>query len=45
MLPFENLSDDKENSYFAAGVQDEVADEPRQDHGPESHQPHIGDAV
>lgn len=24
VLPFENLSDDKENSYFAAGVQDEL---------------------
>ena len=24
MLPFENLSDDKENAYFAAGIQDEV---------------------
>ena len=24
MLPFENLSDDKQNSYFAAGVQDEI---------------------
>ncbi len=23
-LPFENLSDDKENSFFAAGVQDEI---------------------
>jgi serine/threonine-protein kinase len=23
-LPFENLSDDKQNSYFAAGVQDEI---------------------
>ncbi len=24
VLPFDNLSDDKENSYFAAGVQDEI---------------------
>ena len=24
VLPFENLSDDKENSYFAAGIQDDV---------------------
>ena len=24
MLPFENLSDDKENAYFADGVQDEI---------------------
>jgi TolB-like protein/DNA-binding winged helix-turn-helix (wHTH) protein/Tfp pilus assembly protein PilF len=24
VLPFENLSDDKQNSYFAAGVQDEI---------------------
>jgi serine/threonine protein kinase/Flp pilus assembly protein TadD len=24
VLPFQNLSDDKENSYFAAGIQDEV---------------------
>ncbi|MEO5721098.1 MAG: protein kinase, partial [Chthoniobacterales bacterium] len=24
VLPFENLSDDKENSFFAAGVQDEI---------------------
>ena len=24
VLPFENLSSEKENSYFAAGVQDEV---------------------
>ena len=24
MLPFENLSDDKENAYFAAGIQDDV---------------------
>ena len=24
VLPFENLSDDKANSYFAAGVQDEI---------------------
>ena len=24
MLPFENLSDDKENAYFATGVQDEI---------------------
>ena len=23
-MPFENLSDDKQNSYFAAGVQDEI---------------------
>ena len=24
MLPFENLSDDKQNSYFADGVQDQI---------------------
>ena len=24
VLPFENLSDDKENSFFAAGIQDDV---------------------
>ena len=24
MLPFENLSDEKENAYFADGVQDEI---------------------
>ena len=24
MLPFENLSEGKENSYFAAGIQDDI---------------------
>ena len=24
MLPFENLSDDKDNAYFADGIQDEI---------------------
>ena len=24
MLPFENLSSDKENAYFAEGIQDEI---------------------
>ena len=24
MLPFENLSDDKSNAYFAEGIQDEI---------------------
>ena len=45
VLPFENLSDNKENAYFADGVQDEILNEPGEDRRPESDQPHERDAV
>jgi serine/threonine protein kinase len=43
VLPLENLSDEKENAYFADGIQDELLS--RQDQGPESDQSHFGHAV
>ena len=45
VLPFENLSSDKENAYFTDGVQDEILDGPGKDCGCEGHQPHERDAV
>ena len=45
VLPFENLSRDPDNAFFTDGVQDENSNRPGKDCRPESHQPHLGDAV
>ena len=45
VLPFENLSDNKENSDFAAGIQDDVLNEPRADSRIESDQPDERDGL
>ena len=45
VLPFENLSEEKENAFFAGGVQDEILDRSRQDRRPESDQPHERDEI
>ena len=45
VLPFENLSSDKENAYFTDGVQDEILTNLVENRRSESDQPHIGDAI
>ena len=45
VLPFENLSEDKANAYFADGIQDEILIALSQDRRSESDQPHIRHAV
>ena len=40
VLPFENLSDDKQNTYFADGVQDQILTNLARVCGSEGHQPH-----
>ena len=45
VLPFENLSDEKENAYFADGIQDELLPNLAKIKESESDQPHFGDAV
>ena len=40
VLPFENLSDDKQNTYFADGVQDQILTNLARVCRSESHQPH-----
>ena len=45
VLPFENRSEEKQNEYFADGVQDEILTYLAKDRRLESHQPHLRDAV
>ena len=45
VLPFENLSEEKANAFFADGVQDEILTDLARDCRLESHQPHERDAV
>jgi adenylate cyclase len=45
VLPFENLSAEKQTEYFADGVQDEDSHGPGKDRGSEGHQPHLGVAI
>ena len=45
VLPFENLSSDKENAYFTDGVQDEILTDLAKIADSESDQPHERDAV
>ncbi|MGI9113822.1 MAG: hypothetical protein ACR2FX_02100, partial [Chthoniobacterales bacterium] len=45
VLPFENLSDDKQNTYFADGVQDEILSDLAKVAEPKSHQPQFCDAL
>jgi len=44
VLPFENLSDEKENAYFADGVQDDVLTN-LEDKRPQGDFTHIRDAI
>ena len=41
VLPFENLSEEKQNAFFADGVQDEILTDLAKDRGPKSDQPHL----
>ena len=45
VLPFENLSSDKENAYFTDGVQDEILTDLAKIADSESDQPHERDAI
>ena len=45
VLPFENLSSDKENAYFADGIQDEILTRFIQDRRPKGHLAHLHPAV
>ena len=45
VLPFENLSEEKANAFFAEGVQDEILTHLARDCRPESHQPDERHAV
>jgi class 3 adenylate cyclase len=45
VLPFENLSDDKQNAYFADGVQDEILTSLAKVADLKVHQSHLGEAV
>jgi len=45
VLPFENLSPDPENVYFADGVQDEILTRLAKPRRSESDQPHLRDAI
>ena len=45
VLPFENLSDDKSNAYFAEGIQDEILTRLVEDCRPEGDLPHLDSAV
>jgi len=45
MLPFENLSRDPDNAYFAEGIQDEILTPVIQDRRSESHLAHIDAAL
>ena len=42
VLPFENLSDDKQNAYFAVGVQDEIMSNLARIADLKGHQSHLG---
>ena len=44
VLPFQNLSDQKENAYFADGVQDEILTALTEDRRSKSNQPHVDSA-
>ena len=41
VLPFENLSDEKQNAYFTDGVQDEILTDLARDRRSEGDQPHL----
>ena len=45
VLPFENLSDEKEHEFFADGVQDDILTETGENRRPQSDQPHQRDAI
>ena len=45
VLPFENLSDEKENAYFADGVQDDVLTNLVEDKRSQGDFAHLGDAI
>ena len=45
VLPFENLSDDQENAYFADGVQDDILSNLAKVADLQSHQPHFRPAI
>ena len=45
VLPFENLSEQKEHGAFADGVQDDILDQAGEDRRPESHQPDKRDGI
>ena len=45
VLPFENLSDEKENAYFADGVQDDVLTNLVEDKRSQGDFAHVGDAI
>ena len=45
VLPFEDLSEEKSNAYFADGIQDEILTRLIQDRGSQSHLAHINTAL
>ena len=45
VLPFENLSDEKENAYFADGIQDDVLTNLVEDRRPQGDFAHLSDAI
>ena len=45
VLPLQNLSDEKENAYFADGIQDEILTNLSKIRGSKGNQPDIGDAI
>ena len=45
VLPFDNLSDDQANAYFAVGIQDEILTSLAKSCGAESDQPHFNNAI
>ena len=45
VLPFQNLSDEKENAYFADGMQDDRAYELVEDKRPQGDFAHVSDAI
>ncbi len=45
MLPFENLSEEKSNAFFADGVQDEILTDLARCRGPKGNQSHQRNAI